>query len=300
MKKEISSKFPFESRYIEVSGSKMHYVDENNQNNADQTTFVCIHGNPTSSYLWRNIIPYLKTQGRVVAFDLIGFGKSDKPNLDYSIATHSKYVDGIIDKLGLQNIVFVIHDWGLALGMSYARRNEEKIKGLVFMEGVLKPMRWSEMAYQPVRTIFRFFRTPGLGKFMNVNLNMFVNMVLLKLGSNREMTNEEKEFYSKPFEEKKYRKPVYLFPQFLPLNGKPQVSFDFVDKNHKWLMTTKLPKLIFHVTPGILIKPKTIEEIKENYANLTDIYLGEATHFIQEDYPHEIGEALVKWYKNLI
>jgi len=298
MKKNITSAFPYKSKFININGSNIHYIDENNKGDINQTTFVCIHGNPTSSYLWWNIIPYLKTKGRVIAFDLIGFGKSDKPNIDYSIETHSKYVDGIINQLELQNIIFVIHDWGLALGMSYARRNEEKIKGLVFMEGILKPMQWKEMAYEPVRTIFRLFRTPLLGKFMNINLNMFVKVVLLKLGSKRKLSKEEKEYYSKPFLKKSSRTPVYLFPKFLPLNGKPQSSFDLVDKNHKWLMATKLPKLIFYVTSGILIKPKTIEEIKKHYVNLTDIYLGEATHFIQEDFPHEIGEGILKWYQS--
>jgi len=295
MANNITAEFPYKSKYININGSKIHYIDENNQKDPTQTTFVCIHGNPTSSYLWRNIIPHLKTKGRVIAFDLIGFGKSDKPDIDYSIETHSKYVNGIINQLKLQHIIFVIHDWGLALGMYYARRNEDKIKGLVFMEGILKPMKWKEMAYGPVRTIFRLFRTPFLGNFMNVTLNMFVKIILLKLGSKRNLSQEEKDYYSKPFLEKKSRIPVSLFPKLLPLNGRPQSSFNLVDKNHKWLMTTKLPKLVFWVTPGILIKPINIKEIKKSYSNLTDIYLGEATHFIQEDFPNEIGANIVKW-----
>lgn len=299
MKKAISADFPFESKFIEINGVKMHYIDENNANIPNQTTFVCIHGNPTSSYLWRNIIPYLKTKGRVIAFDLIGFGKSDKPTLDYSLATHATYVDAFINSLKLHHIVFVIHDWGLALGMSYARRNEDKIKGLVFMEGILKPMKWKDFAYEPIRTVFRLFRTPVIGKFMNVNLNMFVQTVLLKLGSNRNLTKEEKAYYNKPFQHKKDRIPVYLFPKFLPLNGKPKDAYKLANENHKWLQKTKLPKLLFWVNPGILIKPKAVEEVKKSYPNLTDILLGEATHFIQEDYPHEIGENIIKWYQTL-
>ncbi len=295
MNKAISSKFPFESKYIEVNESNMHYIDENNQDNAeDQTTFVCIHGNPTSSYLWRNIIPYLKTKGRVIAFDLIGFGKSDKLE-DYSIEIHSKFVDGIINKLKLTNIVFVIHDWGLAFGMYYARRNEEKIKGLVFMEGPIKPMVWKEFGFEPVRTIFKLFRTPIIGKFMNINLNMFVQKVLNDLGSKREFTKEEKEYYSKPFLKKKDRLPAYLFPKFIPINGKPENSYKLINNNHKWLQSTKLPKLIFWVTPGIVVKPDAVEEYKTIYPNLTEQYLGESAHFIQEDFPHEIGEGVVEW-----
>ena len=297
MNNVISSKFPFESKFIEVNGSKMHYIDENDNGEPNQATFVCIHGNPTSSYLWRNIVPYLKTKERVIAFDLIGFGKSDKPDIDYSISTHSNYIDGLINTLKLDNIVFVIHDWGLALGLSYARRNEDKIKGLVFMEGIIKPMKWSEFTYQPVRTIFRLFRTPAIGKFMNVNLNMFVQKVLLDLGSARKLNKEEKDYYSKPFLSKKDRIPVYLFPKFLPINGKPQDTYKIAKENHKWLQMTKLPKLLFWVTPGILVKPKMVEEFKTHYPNLTDVYLGEAKHFIQEDFPHEIGSEILKWYQ---
>ncbi len=298
MNNNKTSIFPFESRFINIYGSKIHYIDENNNGENSQTTFVCIHGNPTSSFLWRNIIPYLKTKGRVIALDLIGFGKSDKPDIDYSIATHSKYVNGFINVLKLQNIIFVLHDWGLVFGISYARENADKIKGLVFMEGILKPMRWNELAYEPVRTVFKFFRTPLLGKLMNVNLNMFVKIVLLKLGSNRKLSQEEKNYYSKPFLKMKSRIPVYLFPTFLPLNGKPKDLYNLTDENHKWLQNTKFPKLIFWVTPGILIKPETVKEIKVKYNRLTDIYLGNATHYIQEDYPIEIGKGIINWYKS--
>ncbi len=197
----------------------------------------------------------------------------------------------------MDNIVFVIHDWGLALGLSYARKNEHKIKGLVFMEGIIKPMKWSEFAYQPVRTIFRLFRTPIVGKFMNVNLNMFVKKVLLDLGSVRKMSKKEKEYYSQPFLRKKDRLPVYLFPKFLPIDGKPIDTHEMAGKNHKWLQTTKLPKLLFWVTPGILVKPEMVEEFKRDYPNLTDKYLGEATHFIQEDFPDEIGSTIMEWYQ---
>jgi len=277
----------------------MHYIDENNTNASNQITFICIHGNPTSSYLWRNIIPYLKTKGRVIAVDLIGFGKSDKPDIDYTLSSHFKYVNDFINTLKLDNIVFVMHDWGVAFGLTYARKNPAKIKGLIFMEGVIKPMIWNEFAFQPVRAIFRLFRTPVIGRFMNINLNMFVHKILLDMGSMRELSNVEKEYYSKPFLIKKNRIPIYLFPTFIPINKKPQSTYKMVYKNHKWLQTTKIPKLIFWVTPGALVKPKMIIDFRNEYPNLSDKYLGESAHFIQEDFPHEIGSEIIKWYQNL-
>lgn len=135
----IFADFPYKPNYIEVHGSKMHYVDEGS---GDPILFL--HGNPTSSYLWRNIIPYLSSKGRCIAPDLIGFGKSDKPDLEYRILDHIKYVEGFIEKLTLKNITLVIHDWGSALGFHYAMRHQINVKGIVFMEAILQPARWSD------------------------------------------------------------------------------------------------------------------------------------------------------------
>ncbi len=300
MKNKIKSNFPFESRYLDVKGSKIHYIDENKSGDQNQITFVCMHGNPTSSFLWRNIIPHLREEGRVIAFDLIGFGKSGKPDIDYKVATHYKYVEAFINGLNLKNIVFVTHDWGLTLGISFARKHEDKIKGLVFMEGPIRPMVWREFAFEPVRTIFRLFRMPIIGRLMNVNMNMFVKKILLDKGSLRKLSNEERGYYSEPFLNKKSRKPVYLFPKFIPINGKPQDTFEMLTENHKWLQVTPIPKLLFWVRPGIIIRPRQVEEMRGAYPKLTDVYLGESAHFIQEDFPHEIGTKISKWYQEVL
>ena len=136
---EISAAFPFQSKFVEVHGSKMHYVEEGA---GDPVLFL--HGNPTSSYLWRNVIPHVSPLARCIALDLIGMGKSDKPDLEYRFVEHSRYVDGFIEALGLRNITFVIHDWGSALGFHYARRHEENVKGLAFMEAIVRTLTWDE------------------------------------------------------------------------------------------------------------------------------------------------------------
>ncbi len=169
---EISAAFPYESKFQEVHGSKMHYVEEGA---GDPVLFL--HGNPTSSYLWRNVIPHVSPMARCIALDLIGMGKSDKPDLEYRFVDHSKYVEGFIEALGLRNITFVIHDWGSALGFHYARRHEDNTKGLTFMEAIVRPLTWDEFPEQ-VRQMFQSFRTPEVGENMLINQNMFVEALL--------------------------------------------------------------------------------------------------------------------------
>src|SRR3989304_1037700 len=173
MNKDISADFPFKSKYIEIQGSKIHYVEEGA---GDPILFL--HGNPTSSYLWWNIIPYLTPYGHTIAMDLIGMGKSDKPDIEYRFFDHVKYVEGFIEKMGLRNVTLVIHDWGGALGFYYAMRHENNVKGLAFMEAILMPVpTWDEFPAD-FRQVFQAFRTPQVGWDMIVNQNMFVEKVL--------------------------------------------------------------------------------------------------------------------------
>src|SRR5437867_11913028 len=170
--REISPSFPYESKYIDVLGSRMHYVEEGS---GDPVLFL--HGNPTSSYLWRNIIPHISPIGRCIAPDLIGMGKSDKPDLDYGFFDHARYVEGFIETLGLRNITLVIHDWGSALGFHYARRHGGNVKGIAFMEAIVRPVTWDEWPEQALQ-MFQAFRTPGTGEQMIMEQNMFVEAVL--------------------------------------------------------------------------------------------------------------------------
>ena len=167
MTSAISADFPFESKFVDILGSRMHYIEEGS---GDPILFL--HGNPTSSYVWRNIIPHLSAHGRCIAPDLIGMGKSDKPALAYRFEDHAKYLDGFIEKLELRNITLVLHDWGSGLGFHYFARHEDNVKALVFMEAILRPMSWDEFPIGP-RIGFKLFRAPGLGWLMLSVFNMF-------------------------------------------------------------------------------------------------------------------------------
>ena len=166
---EISADFPFDPHFVEVLGSRMHYVDE-----GEGDPILLLHGNPTSSYLWRNIIPYLTGLGRVVVPDLIGMGRFDKPSLDYRFPTHAKYLDAFIDALDLKNITLVVHDWGSGLGFHYAHRNEDNVKAIAFMEAIVETLKWNEIPSE-FRMPFKMFRAPVVGWLMISVMNVFVN-----------------------------------------------------------------------------------------------------------------------------
>lgn len=293
----ISAEFNYQPNYIEVFGSRMHYVDEYNSNNADQPVFLFLHGNPTSSYLWRNVIPYVKPYGRAIAVDLIGMGKSDKPNINYTLEDHAKYLDEFIKKMNLKNIVLVIHDWGSALGFNYAKNHEDNIKGIVFMEAVTQPMKWDD--FNPMtKMIFKMMRNKEKGHKMNAVKNKFIKSMLFKVGTVRKFTKEEKLHYLEPYPTVESRKPLEVWPQEIPIDGTPERNFAIINAYAEWLKTTTLPKLLIYGKPGMIIKAKQLKRIQTDYKNLTSVYTGKGKHFLQEDHPHEIGKAIQNWFTN--
>ena len=290
---EISAAFPFKSNYVEVHGSKIHYIDEGS---GDPILFL--HGNPTSSYLWRNIIPHLTSLGRCIAPDLIGMGKSDKPGLEYRFFDHVKYVEGFIDKLGLKNITLVIHDWGSALGFHYAMRHEDNIKGIAFMEAILMPVPSWDAFHPDLQESFKAFRTPEVGWDMIVNNNVFVEQVLPG-AIVRQLTEAEMNHYREPYKEPGSRKPLWRWPNELPIEGEPADVVEAVETYNRWLQQTDLPKLLFYGNPGALITAPVLEWCKQNAKNLRTVDIGQGIHFLQEDNPHLIGSELASWYKGL-
>ncbi|HZC50370.1 MAG TPA: haloalkane dehalogenase [Nitrososphaeraceae archaeon] len=288
----ISAKFPFESHYVEVLGSKMHYIDEGKGN-----PILFIHGNPTSSYLWRNIIPFVEPYGRVIAVDLIGMGKSDKPDIDYRFVDQAIYLQAFIEKLDLKNITLVIHDWGSALGFNYAMQHQDNVKGITFMEAFLMPLTWDGFPSN-VKKTFQTIRTPEAGYDLIVNKNFFVKN-LLPSAILRNLTLEEMNHYREPFKTVNSRKPVWVWPNEIPINGKPADVNKIVSDYNKWLQETKLPKLLFYAHPGGLINPSMVEWSRANLKNLDTIDLGQGIHYLQEDHPRAIGEALANWIQGL-
>ena len=293
MDKNVSSDFPFQSRYIDVFDSNMHYVDESVYSDYE-TTFLLLHGNPTSNYLWRNIIPYLTPLGRVIAPDLIGFGKSGKPDCDYSYQAHIKYLDAFIKGLDLKNIILVVHDWGGALGFNYAMRYEENIKGIIFMETFCKPMEWGDL--KPLtRFVFKQFRNPLKGQKWNGKYNLFLRFIL-QSAIIRKLSLIEKQKYFEPFLTVESRKPIVKLPQELPFNGEETLNAKIVSDYYVWLKKTKLPKLLVYAKPGVQIQERHVEQYKMEFANLTTAFIGKGKHYIQEDQPDNICEAIEQWY----
>ncbi|MEM7032437.1 MAG: haloalkane dehalogenase [Chloroflexota bacterium] len=290
--KPISADFPFESKYLEVYGSKMHYIDE-----GEGDPILFLHGNPTSNYLWRNIIPYLAPHARCIAPDLIGMGKSDKPDLDYRFFDQSKYLEAFIEKLGLSNVTLVLHDWGSGLGFHYGMRHEDNLKGIAFMEAMVKPLKWAELP--TVNKIgFRLFRAPGVGWFMSSVMNVFLTQFMPQ-GIARKLSKVEQDYYQAPFKTIKSRKPIQQFPVEVPIDGYPADVYKMMSNYSQKLQESSLPKILFYASPGAIIPAADVEWCKQNIKNLETVDIGEGIHFIQEDNPHLIGEELAKWYQDL-
>lgn len=292
MTTKISAEFPYTSRYIEVLGSKMHYVEEGS---GDPVLFL--HGNPTSSYLWRNIIPYISDDARAIAVDLIGMGKSDKPNIEYSYADQAKYLYQFIEELNLKNVTLVVHDWGSGLGFNYAATHSDNIKGIVFMESLIAPFTWDTIPAEGAQMI-KTIRTPRVGEDLIMKQNFFIEK-FLPSAIMRPLTDPEMNVYRAPYPTEESRRPVWKWPTEIPISGTPENVHKIVANYHQWLQETSTPKLLLAATPGVMIKEKEVNWAKQNMDNLDVVNVGRGLHFIQEDNPDAIGQAISNWYQTL-
>ena len=285
---ELSSDFKYQSQFIEILGSKLHYIEE-----GEGDPILFLHGNPTSNYIWRNIIPYLKEKGRCIAPDLIGMGKSDKPAINYGFFDSFRYLEAFINELDLKNVTLVLHDWGSVHGFHYANLNRDNIKGIAFMESLYKGL---EKANMPLlnKVMFSLMRTNGLGGFMVKRANLFLQSIpqLVK----RKLSKEELEAYSAPFKTTNSRTPLLRFIEDAPIDGSPKEIAKIVNDYHQWMQKNQLPKLLLYANPGAAILEKDVEWMKAGgFPNLKAVSIGEGLHFVQEDNPHQIGQELVKW-----
>lgn len=291
-----SANMPYDKKMIEVSGSNMAYVDE-----GEGPVVLFLHGNPTSSYLWRNIIPFVADRYRAIAPDLIGMGNSDKPDIGYTFAEHAAYLDGFIAALGLKDITLVIHDWGSVLGMRYARMNENNVTAVAFMEAGIPPALPApslEAMGEPSAQLFGMLRSPA-GEEAVLQGNFFVEEVLGKMAVATPLSQEVLDNYRAPFPTPESRKPTLVWPRQVPIAGEPADTAAVITANGEWLYSTEIPKLMFHVAPGALMPPPVVEYVKANASNLEDVFLGPGVHFVQEDHPEAIGRALRDWIDRL-
>ena len=285
---------PLSKSYATVNGKQMAYHES-----GEGRSVVFLHGNPTSSYLWRNIIPHVSGRARCIAPDLIGQGDSDK--LDdvgpdsYRFVEHREYLDGLLDQLDLgDGIVFVVHDWGSALGFDWANRHRDRVAGIVFMEAIVRPVSWDEWPEAAAR-IFKGFRSEA-GEEMVIEKNLFVEAVLP--GSIlRDLSEEEHNEYRRPFVEPQHRRPTLTWPREIPLDGEPADVTGIVTAYGEWLSTSEVPKLFVNADPGAILTGDQRDYCR-GWPNTTEVTVA-GNHFIQEDSPNEIGQAIADWLPGL-
>ena len=273
---------------LPILDSTVHFRDS-----GEGDPIVFLHGNPTSSYLWRNVIPRLEDEGRCLAPDLIGMGRSGKPDIEYRFVDHARYLDAWFDALDLRRVTLVVHDWGSALGFHWARRHPDRVAGIAFMEGIVKPLGWEEWP-SAARELFKAFRTPGVGEDLILNKNVFVERVLP--GSIlRKLREDEMNAYRLPFLDARSRRPVWRWPNEIPIDGEPKDVVEIVEAYARWLGESDVPKLLLAFEPGAILGPELVEWCRNHVKRLEVRSLGPGSHFVQEDQPEAIGDAVKAW-----
>jgi len=282
-------------KQLEVLGETMAYVE---MGAGDPIVFQ--HGNPTSSYLWRNVMPHLAGLGRCIALDLIGMGDSAKlapsgPDR-YTFVEHRRYFDAALEALGVtRRATLVIHDWGSALGFDWANRHRGAVKGLCYMEAIVRPITWAEWP-EAARGVFQAFRSPA-GEAMVLEKNVFVERVL-PLSILRKLGEDEMAVYRRPFAEPgEGRRPTLTWPRQIPIEGEPADVVGIVQDYTSWLATCDVPKLFVNAEPGAILTGAP-REFCRNWPNQTEVTVA-GSHFLQEDSPDEIGRAIAAWLGRL-
>ena len=284
-----------DKKYKEILGKRMAYLDSG----AGQS-IVFLHGNPASSFLWRNITPHVEDIGRIVVPDLIGMGDSEKlegtDNPDYQYHGQYKYLSTLLDELDLgEEINLVIHDWGSAMGFQYARENADKIKSITFMEAIVMPLTWDQWP-ENARNIFQLMRSEA-GEEIVLEKNVFVERILLNDSADG-FSDEEKAEYIRPFKNAgEDRRPTLTWPRQIPVDGSPQDVIDEVIKNGEFHKNSDIPKLFINADPGSILIGEQREFVR-TWNNLEEITV-KGNHFIQEHSPNEIGKALSEFLNNL-
>lgn len=290
MQREISADFPFDLKRTRVHDAEMAYIDV-----GEGDPIIFLHGNPTSSYTWRNVIPHVQHLGRCLAPDLIGMGESSpSPTYSYTFADHANYLDAWFDQLSLRkNAILVVQDWGAALGFDRAVRFPHSVSGIVYMEAMVRPRLWTDM---PPERQAMFKRLRGEeGERMCLEDNFFVEKMLFEYGVIRELTSREKEVYLKPFREPGVsRLPTLVWPRQIPFDGDPPDTYARVKRYSDWLTkSVELPKLFINAEEGHGTAGAA-REFCRAWPNQREISL-RAKHYLPEDCPHEIGEAVAQF-----
>jgi len=275
-----------EKSRVEVLGSEMAYVEEGDP-------IVFLHGNPTSSFLWRNVLPNVAGLGRCIAPDLIGMGDSSKVGgLEYRFVEHRAYLDGFLEAVGVRDrVTLVVHDWGSALGFDWANRHRSALSGIAYMEAMVRPVSWEEWP-EPSRRVFEGMRSPA-GEEIVLTNNVFVERIL-PASTLRTLSEDEMAEYRRPFVNPgEDRRPTLTWPRELPIDGTPEDVVAIVDDYSRWLSTSSLPKLFVNAEPRAILVGEQ-REFCRRWPNQTEVTVA-GIHFIQEDSADEIGLSLRRW-----
>ncbi len=291
----LSETMSYEKKFVSVKGKQIAYVEEGSGD-----PIVLLHGNPTSSFLWRNVIPELVESGRVIVPDLIGQGDSEKlPASEgperYSLEVAYSYVDGLLESIGAnENVTLVIHDWGTGVGFLWAMRHPAAVKGVAYMEGIVKPVSWSDWPESAVG-IFKGFRSDK-GEDLILNRNMFIEGVLPS-SVIRPLSNTEMDAYRAPHLETDDRQPLLNWPRQIPIEGEPEDVVALVNEYGAFMAASDIPKLFINADPGSILVGAQ-REFCRSWPNQQEVTV-KGLHFIQEDSPVEIGQAVANWLKAL-
>ncbi len=287
----LAETMPYKKKFASVNGKQIAYVEE-----GEGDPIVLLHGNPTSSFLWRNVVPELVNSGRVIVPDLIGQGDSEKlPASEgadrYTLEVAYSYVDGLLEAIGAnKNVTLVIHDWGSGIGFLWAMRHAEDVKGVAYMEGIVKPVSWADWPEGAVG-IFKGFRSEK-GEDLILKRNMFIEGVLPS-SVIRDLSETEMDAYRAPHLEADDRQPLLNWPRQIPIEGEPENVVALVNEYGAFMASSNLPKLFINADPGsILVGPQ--REFCRSWPNQQEVTV-KGLHFIQEDSPVEIGEAVANW-----
>lgn len=288
---DISAADPYERQRIAVLDSEMAYVETGSGD-----PIIFLHGNPTSSYLWRNVMPHLDGLGRCLAPDLIGMGQSGKnPDGSYRFADHGRYLDAFLEALDIRNAVLVLHDWGGALGFSWAARNPSKVRAIAYMETIVAPVLWDDWP-ERARDVFKAMRSEA-GEAMVLDKNLFIEAIL-PASIIRHLSQQEHDTYRAPWAEPgEGRRPMLTWPRQIPIEGEPADVVEAVETYGAWLARSHTPKLFINADPGSILTGRQ-REICRTWPNQSEVTV-KGLHFVQEDSPAEIGEAVADFMRRL-
>ena len=293
----ISATFPFKKQRKRILGHEMAYLEM-----GEGDPIVLLHGNPTSSYLWRNVLPHLLPVGRCIAPDLIGMGDSDRlPNSgpgSYRFVEHRRHLDALLEALNVRDrVTFVIHDWGSALGFDWANRHRDAVKGIAYMEAIVRPQGWDHWDVMNMRPFLEALRSEA-GEKMVLEDNFFIEKILPG-AILRTLSHEEMSEYRRPFAEPgEGRRSTLTWPREIPIEGDPVDTTAIVAAYADWLATSDVPKLFLKAEPGALLGGGANLDTVRKWPAQTEVTV-KGVHFIQEDSPDEIGQAIANWMKSL-